>query len=156
MVPYLPNLTSVTCSSGTFKLKKITSALLATPISRDACADHHRPPEPSKQRYRRLQWSKRANFPRWFELVRATACLIHHRQVDPFDGGSISPHSSSPLQNSHHHGQCSPVQVDSVFSGFGETLQYVLLWSYRAKRYIAMNNLLIIDHYGSRSRRFER
>ena len=90
--PYLPNLTSVTCSSGTFKLKKITSALLAIPISRDACVDHHRPPQPSNQRYRRLRWSKAANFTRWFEVAGATACLIYYRQVGPFDGGSISSH----------------------------------------------------------------
>ena len=92
MVPYLPNLTSVTCSSGTFKLKKITSALLAIPISRDACVDRHRPPQPSNQHYRRLLWSKAANFTRWFEFAGATACLIYHRQVGPFDGGSISSH----------------------------------------------------------------
>jgi hypothetical protein len=111
MVPYLPNLTSVTCSSGTFKLKKITSALLAIPISRDACVDHHRPPQPSNQRYRRLRWSKAANFTRWFEVAGATACLICHRQVGPFDGGSISPHFSSPLQNSHRHGRRSPLNA---------------------------------------------
>jgi hypothetical protein len=93
MVRYLPKyLTSVTCSSGTFKLKKITSELLAIPISRDAYVDHHRPPQPSNQRYRRLRWSKAANFTRWFEVAGATACLICHRQVGPFDGGSISPH----------------------------------------------------------------
>jgi hypothetical protein len=66
--------------------------LLAIPISRDACVDHHRPPQPSNQRYRRLRWSKAANFTQWFEVAGATACLIYHRQVGPFDGGSISPH----------------------------------------------------------------
>jgi hypothetical protein len=74
------------------KLKKITSELLAIPISRDACVDHHRPPQPSNQHYRRLRWSKAANFTQWFEVAGATACLIYHRQVGPFDGGSIPPH----------------------------------------------------------------
>jgi hypothetical protein len=94
MVRYLPNLTSVTCSSGTFKLKKITSELLAIPISRYACVDHHRQPQPSNQRYRRLRWSKAANFTQWFEIKGATTCLICHRQVGPFDRGSISHFTS--------------------------------------------------------------